>query len=106
MPLPTGTDHLPNCHSDRECAYFAYAVDDYYLGIHVSIIKNITLSSQMEAVAEATPLGGGHERSAVCILLQGVQCQQFNEGRKFGMAVVPPSVETLGMTQCKSPNLK
>ena len=27
--------------------------------------------------------GGGHERSAVYILLQGGQCQQFKEGRKF-----------------------
>ena len=41
LPLPTGTDHLPNCHSDRECTYFVYALDDYYL----RIVKNIILSS-------------------------------------------------------------
>ena len=28
MPLPIGTDHLPNCHSDRKCTYFVYALDD------------------------------------------------------------------------------
>ena len=50
--------------------------------------------------------GGMKEVLSAYFYIQGAQRQQFNEGREFGMAVVTPSVEALGMTQCKSPNLK
>ena len=40
--------------------------------------------------------------SRKCLLHTGAQCQQFNGGRKFG----PTLCWTLGMTHCKSPNIK